>query len=267
MSIGMDETFAAAFRELLVEQAQAQADHAQSGSPRRRRMRWPRRWSVRLGVTFGVLASGGGIAAATDAVLSSGLPGSQKVTPLAGPVTVTGDGTETVQLGTAPAGTNAIYTYLSCLTPGTFEWPDGASLSCFGQTDVANTTTHPAIYTLPLSSGQTSIKITAASGQRWRLTARYVTTSTIPWGINASGQTYGTVNYSGTPDLVAAVATNGRSGYVYATELMGPQPTTPSQALASEHSAPRTVTVYESDGKTPIGQFTVATGGDLGGSR
>ena len=162
MSIGMDETFAAAFREVLVEQAQA-------GSLRRGRVRWPQRWSVRLGVTFALLVSGGGIAAATDAVLSSGLPGSQRVTPLAGPVTVTGDGTETVQLGAAPAGTNAIYTYLSCLTPGTFGWPDGASLGCGSQTDVANSIAHPATYTLSLTRGQTSIKIAAASGQRWRL--------------------------------------------------------------------------------------------------
>ncbi len=256
MSIGMDETFAAALRELLVEQAQA-------SSPRRGWVRWPQRWSVRLGVTIALLVSGGGIAAATDAVLSSGLPGSQRVTPLAGPVTVNGDGTETVRLGSPPAGANAIYTYLSCLTPGTFGWSDGANLSCGSQTDVANSIAHPAIYTLSLTPGQTSTEITATSGQRWRLTARYVTTTTIPWGINAGGQTYGTGNDSGTPDLVAVIATNGRSGYVYATQLMGPQPTTLSQAAASAHSEPRTVTVYESDGKTPIGRFIIDAGGDF----
>lgn len=52
---------------------------------------------------------------------------------------------------------------------------------------------------------------------------------------------------------------NHKVGYVYASQLEGPQPTTPSQAITEERreerQGPRTLTVYESDGKTPIGQF------------
>ena len=254
MSVGMDDTFTAALRELLLEQARGS-----TGS--RRWLRWPQRWSVRIGVTLAVLAGGGGIAAATDAVLSGALPGSQRIAPLAAAVTVAGDGTETVQLGPRPADANAIYTYLSCLTPGTFAWSDGASEICNTPADVANSVTHPAMYTVVLKPGQTSTEITAAPGERWRLTARYVNSTTIPWAVNASGQTYGTPNASGDPDLVAATAANGRVGYVYDTQLMGPQPTTPSQAITwgQTHPGPRTITVYESDGKTPVGKFVVGS--------
>jgi hypothetical protein len=75
------------------------------------------------------------------------------------------------------------------------------------------------------------------------------------WGVNADDQTYGAINDRGTPDLVAAVATNGRSGYVYASQLM------------SEASGV-TLNVYESDGKTPIGKFVLGgTSAGTGGSR
>jgi hypothetical protein len=243
----MDEKFTIALRELLVEQAQT--------GPRRSRLRWPRRWSARVGVVVALVAGGGGLAAATGVVLSSGVPGSQKITALASAVTITGDGTQTVQLGTPPAGANAIYTEFSCLTPGTFIFADGASNTCGSQADVSAELAHPTIYTLSLAPGQDSTTITAAPGERWRLTAIYATATTTPWKVNARGQTYGTPNQNGTPDLIAAIATNGRSGYVYAKQLLSPLPTTSSQAVAQNHQGPRTLTVYESDGKTPIGQF------------
>lgn len=250
MSVGMDETFTVALRQLLVERAQGPTD-------RRGLLRWPQRRSVRVGLVVALLAGGGGIAAATGVLLSGGVPGGLKVVALGAGVTVTGDGTQTVQLGSRPAGANAIYTYLSCLTPGTFGWADGASMSCGSQADVSSTLAHPATYTLSLTTGQDSTTITAAPGERWRLTAIYATATTTPWGVNASGQTYGATNQNGTPDLVAVVAGNHRLGYVYANQLTGPQPTTPSQAAtwAQTHPGPRTITVYESDGKTPVGQF------------
>jgi hypothetical protein len=185
------------------------------------------------------------------------VPGSQAISYLAAPVSVTGDGTGTVQLGKVPAGANAIAIGFSCLTPGTFNFADGAGVSCGSQVDVSNSLTHPATYTLSLAHGQDSTTITANPGQRWRLTATYVTATTTPWKVNASGQTYGSQNQNGTPDLVAVIATNQSDGYVYANQLEGPQPTTPSQAVAGGHQEPRILTVYESDGKTPIGHFVV----------
>ena len=113
---------------------------------------------------------------------------------------------------------------------------------------------------MPVAAGQDSTTITATPGARWHLTATYSTVTTTAWGVNATGQTYGIANQNGTPDLVAVVATNGRTGYVYATQLTSPAPTSPSQAIAENNSPPKTLTVYESDGKTPIGKFITRTG-------
>jgi hypothetical protein len=266
MTVHMDETFTTALRELLVEQAQ-------TDGTRRARLRWPRRWSARAAIGLAVLAGGGGIAAAADEVLSSGGPGSQKLVALAAPVTASGDGSETVRLGTPPPGANAIEIYFSCLTPGTFTFHDGSGVKCGKRGGVSNSIAHPSFGPIALSPGRDSTAITAAPGERWRLTAVYVTDTTNPWKVNASGQTYGTpklisplghglLRYQrATPDLVAVQATNGRDGYVYARQLQGPQPTGPSQAATwnQTHQASRTVTVYESNGKTAIGQFNAGS--------
>jgi hypothetical protein len=81
------------------------------------------------------------------------------------------------------------------------------------------------------------------------------------WPTNAKGQTYGSgldANAAtGEPDLIAAWATNGKQGYVLRTDLDGPMPTSPSQAIAMNTAPPRTIPVYESDGVTQIGVFVV----------
>jgi hypothetical protein len=201
-------------------------------------------------------AAGGGIAYATGAFTTP--PGGNLVTDLAAPITVTASGTRTVQLGAQPRGTNAIDISFTCLSAGDFTFADGSSEVCDG----ADRSPAPLLTnTMPVAAGEDSTTITATAGARWRLTAAYATVKTTAWGVNASGQTYGTPNQHGTPDLVAAQATNGRTGYVYATQLSGPTPTSPSQAAAESSAPPRTLTVYESDGKTPIGEFVV-DGGD-----
>ena len=120
----------------------------------------------------------------------------------------------------------------------------------------------PVTYTMSIAPGQDSTTITATPSSSWRLVATYASVTTTPWGVNASGQTYGTQNQHGIPDLVAVIATNHLAGYVYADQLFTPPPQTPSQAVAENTappSPPRTLTVYQSDGKTPIGEF-VASG-------
>lgn len=248
MTVDMDETFTAALRGLLVEQVQSSRGH-------RSRARWLRRWDIRIGVVIAALAGGGGIAAAAG-VFSSSPPGSQVIRPLGAAVSFTGDGTHTVALGIPPAGANAIAFRFRCLTAGTFTFADGSSMTC-GGADTSGRT--PPINTLPLAPGQDSITVAADTGDRWRLTASYATATTSPWLVNASGQTYGAQNQNGTPDLVAVIATNGREGYAYANELDGPYPTTRSQAIAENNQA-RALTVYESDGKTAVGQFIVGSG-------
>jgi hypothetical protein len=245
MSVQMDETFATALRELLVE-------HAQSTREQRS---WFARWRRQIAGSGAalILVAGAGIAYASG-VFRSGPPGGEVVVHLAKSVTVTGVGTQTVQLGRQPLGTTDIDIRFACLTAGSFQFGGGAGFGC-GAGDVAQLEAHPAIYAMPVMAGEDSMTITAAAGARWRLTATYSNVSTTPWGINASGQTYGVINHHGTPDLVSAVASNGRAGYVYANQLNAPAPKTPAQAIAEDHAPEKTLIVYESNGHTPIGEF------------
>jgi hypothetical protein len=245
----MDETFAAALRDLLVEQVQGAGEHDSSFTG-------ARRWLAGAGAVLVLAAGGGGIAYATGA-WSTTEPGGDSVNALASPVTATGAGAQTVDLGTPPAGTTAIHISFTCLTAGEFTFADGASVHC--DSADAGPQPHPATYTMSIAPGQDSTTITATPSARWHLVATYASVTTTAWGVNASGQTYGTQNQHGTPDLVAVIATNHRSGYVYADQLFTPPPKTPSQAIAENNAPPRTLTVYESDGKTPIGEF-VANG-------
>jgi hypothetical protein len=245
MSVQMDETFASALRELLVEQVDA------SGSDLRQPSRVPRRWAARTGAVLVLIVGGGGIAYATGAW---SVPGSDVVTPLAAPIAVTGTGTETVRLGAQPAGTKALEMDFTCLTAGHFTFADGSGVECDGGSD------QPSTYAMPIAPGTDATTITATPGARWRLTATYSAVAVSAWGVNASGQTYGAANQNGIPDLVAAQATNGRSGYVYAYQLYPPGPKTIKQALAQNNAPPTRMTVYESDGKTAIGEFISGNG-------
>ena len=78
-------------------------------------------------------------------------------------------------------------------------------------------------------------------------------------GINARGQTYGTLPDGPSdpiPDLVRTVATNGRTGYCREKDMLGPCPRdaeTNTKACLRGYAIP----VYESDGTTQIGEFVV----------
>jgi hypothetical protein len=241
----MDESFAAALHDLLVEQVQSAGDP--SRGPDR-----SRRWLIRAGVVL-VLAAGGGIAYATGAWTTP--PGGNRITELASPITATGTGTQTVDLGPPPRGATAINITFTCLTAGNFTFADGAGVQC-DSPDLRRRSPPVATYTLPIARGRNGTTITATPRARWRLIATYASVRTTAWGVNASGQTYGVQNQHGIPDLIAAMATNHRSGYVYANQLET-DPKSPSQAVAQNNAPPRTLTVYQSDGKTPIGKFVV----------
>lgn len=84
------------------------------------------------------------------------------------------------------------------------------------------------------------------------------------WPTNERGQTYGTPQETAAgyhePDLMRVLATNGKTGYALSTDLAGPEPSTPEEALewqAERGSEPRTIPVYEADGVTQIGVFDV----------
>jgi hypothetical protein len=242
----MDESFAAALRDLLVDQVE------DAGDPSRGPSR-SRRWLTRAGVVLVLAVGGGGIAYATGAWTTP--PGGDRVTDLAYPVTATGTGTRTVDLGPPPRGATSINISFICLTAGNFTFADGADVQC-DSADAARQS-HPVTHAIPIARGRESTTITTAPHARWRLVATYAAVTATDWRVNASGQTYGVQNEHGIPDLIAVIATNHRGGYVYANQIDPPAPQTPSQAAAENKASPRTLTVYESDGETPIGKFVV----------
>ena len=251
MSARMNRVFATAVRQELIARA--------SATPRLRRRRlWV--WAGAL-VGAGILAGGG-------AAIAAGVwnvPGTPQVATLTAPFHVTETGTATVALGVAPARTNNVHLDLICLTAGAFTFPDGASDHC--ATSDVGTRSAETIYDLPAAPGQTSVTITTTPGAKWTLTAGWTTATTTPWGTNSHGQTYGAQNSNGTPDLIAAEATNGKFGYILASQLANADGdtaarhfTSPAQALAwqkAHQGKTSTIPVYESDGTTRIGVFRV----------
>lgn len=237
----MDPVFTAALRHHLVLGA---------GAPRRGPRR---RWGALAGAIVAIGLAGGGVAVATGQWV---LPGADSITTLGGPAAVTHTGSGDIDLGDRPEEATHIRVELRCLTEGTFWFADGASMTCTA-TDAAN----PAAltqYDLPLGAGQTTTSITTSSpAARWTATAWYITSEPTPWATNANGQTYGVMNADGEPDLIAVEATNGRTGYVYAEELSGPLPSSPEEAATWTPPPSRSIPVYEADGTTVIGEFTV----------
>lgn len=225
-----------------------------------------KRTLTRVWLGAGALAGAGllGVGAAAAGLFI--IPGGEKVTPLASPLTTTYIGTATVELGPPPVGATGIQMELRCLTPGWFEFPDGASSNC-SQEDVANGRTGWSGYTISLSTGQDSVTIKTDPESRWQLTAEYVKQERAPLGVNAKGETYGIESQeNGTPDLIAVMATNGRSGYAYTRDLIGgPMPTSPEDAVKNFNTPrpPRQIPVFLSDGETQVGVFEA--GGSGGG--
>jgi hypothetical protein len=248
-TLEMDPVFIAALREVLVAKVE--------DTPRIRR-RW--RWRLGASMFVGSVLAAGGVALAAG-VFSP--PGAPIDTPLTGVVTVTRTGSATVDIGPPPATATDLSLTLTCLTVGTFDFPNGSSLSC----DAADLS-HPPLVArdasevVPLSPGKHTVTIETSANASWTLQALYVNRVTTPWATNASGQSYGVPNQNGTPDLIAVVVDQGKiQGYVKAADLKcaaGGDVVSPAQALAWDKASQNrniSIPVYESDGTTVIGTF------------
>lgn len=95
--------------------------------------------------------------------------------------------------------------------------------------------------------------------------------ATTAWPTNAEGLTYGSAALAGSPqdepDLIEAEATNGKIGYVLRSDLEGPEPATPQEALQQQAAfaeRDQLIPVYKSDGITAIGVFVVTHDPDAG---
>ena len=243
----VDELFSRALRAELVSRAER-------AKPARR---------ARLWIGAGAFAGAGllgGVGATAAGLLP--LPGGEQVTPLASPVTESYTGTATVELGPAPAGATGIEMELTCLTPGSFRFPDGAGLAC-SPAD-AGSRTGWAGYTIPLAAGQDSVTIETGPESRWQLKAKYVKQERTEWGVNAKGETYGVeIPGVGVPDLLVVIATNGQAGYVYTQDLYARSgPANPEEAAKNANTTypSREIPVYLSDGETLVGSYHAPAG-------
>ena len=222
-----------------------------------------RRWGWRLGASMfaGLVLVGGGAALAAG-VFSP--PGAPIDTQLGNFVSAARTGTATIDLGPRPATANDLSLKLTCVSVGTFTFPNGSNLSC-DATDVSNPPIlRTASEVVPLSPGVDSVTITTSANASWTLQVAYVNQVTTSWGVNANGQTFGVQNQQGTPDLLAVVINQGEiHGYVESSELncaAGGDVQTPAEALTWDKvSANRSVSipVYQSNGTTVIGTFVV----------
>lgn len=190
------------------------------------------------------------------------LPGATTVIDLSEPVAVTGTGTSTVELGSRPDGATAANVSVVCLTAGRIVYPDGASIVCDAPASDSEIADPRSVnYSLiDLDPGQTSLQFRAKADVGWKVVANYVRTETSAWGVNAKGETFGVQRGGKSPDLIAVVTTDGKQGYAYVEDLDGPMATSPADALAQQEAnegQSRSVLVYESNGETIIGEFTV----------
>lgn len=205
--------------------------------------------------------AGGSLALAgvlTGAALLGGLPGQTTVTPFGETVSGSYTGTADVDLGQAPAGADRVILDITCTDGGDIEVPTkpGAGTSAAAVTwncsdPVREDKTVRIKDGLLPADGSTSITVTADPGTQWTVVARYGSSTTKPWGVNAKGESYGVPNDNGVPDLVAAQATNGKVGYTRMTEQF---------AFKGEGY----IKVYESDGETQIGWFPIGDPATLG---
>ena len=246
----MDPVFAAALRETLATVAK--------NTPHARRW-W--RWRVGTGVFAGLTLVAGGVALATGLFSP---PGAPVDSPLANIVTATRTGTATIDLGAPPATSTDLSLSLTCLTVGTFYFPNGSSESC-DRTDMSQAPLYrTASEVVPLTPGVDSVTITTGADHSWTLQATYVNQVITPWGINSNGQTYGVTNQNGTPDLVAVVIDGGTvHGYVKSSDLTcaaSGDVKSPAEALTWDKESQNrniSILVYESDGTTVIGAFVI----------
>jgi len=221
------------------------------------RLRRHQRRARLLAVGVGAIIVGGLTTGA--AIVVSHYPGTTTVTPVGSPHSATGTGPGTLDLGRAPAGSTRVVLTVRCLNStgsisiaGLPQNPgDTGDVATFYCTGGGRVDSHGVVRpwhmndALPPKRGTTSIAITADPGTRWAITGRYASASTTPWGKNSRGQTYGACNANGCPDLQGAQATNGATGYIVSNDF-------DDFGLCSGY-----LPVYESDGTTVIGKFSI----------
>ena len=240
----MDDKFSLGLRAAL-------ADHVKV-VPTRRRRHW-----IIAGILSSLLIAGSGLAYATGLLL----PGRDEIFPVGEPITIHGQGTQKLDLGTPPPNANGIEYHITCETLGDFTLSEnGPRISCNRVPDsmsvIQALTEKDTCTNHHMASTDTALALQAEDNSHWTVVARFVTIVPTSWGINAAGQTYGAENCAGTPTLVGVEASNGVEGYVYSADLTSWEPANPEEAaLGNPNPGECSVPVYASDGVTVLGEF------------
>jgi hypothetical protein len=252
----LDPTFSNAFRTTLVEVARG-------NKPRRHRL-----W---FGAAFAglLLATGaGGVATAT--LMTP--PGAPVYEHLGETTTRSLTETGTLDLGAPPAGANSISFTVVCHTQGSWALEGYGAAPCF-----PDDLEHSRSGSIPLTLSQQSVVLFELEpGTRLTITAAYSKKILTDLGINAAGETYGTgvgdpdssrvyeMGENPGPDLIAAHATNCKTGYIRweeENEATGGNISSMEEAaewMGGEVHEDHYIPVYEADGKTIIGEFLIA---------
>lgn len=198
-----------------------------------------------------LLAFGAGGAVAATYLL----PGADKVAELSQPDATSGNTSTTVALPAPPAGTNSLEYTIQCFSKGVLSLPDGSEFHCAPGA--------PAKSSMPWSSDLRSFHIETKGAVSWKFSYVFSDRTLSPFALNAAGQTYGVDSDSRHPDLIAAIATNGEQGYIFRKALLAAMtcvsPHSPSAAVScSPDSKLQSIPVYESDGTTQIGTYTLS---------
>lgn len=242
---------------------------------------------VGLSTGLGLLVFGGGLTAASAAGLlgwpfsvGDPLPGGDTVIVLptdavasdpgslpadAVLVDQVGVGSAELPLPEPPPGATHVSVQITCFSAGDLSFgtdpQNNPGIACDRGDESASTW-----YDFPVD-GQETLYVTSATDVQWRVAAVYVARATTDWSVNAKGETFGIENETGTPDLIAALTTDGKQGYVYADQLAEIDRTAAAKEFTSPEDALRwqqeqksktlSVPVYLSDGETVIGEFIV----------
>lgn len=200
-----------------------------------------RRYVVAAGIA-GALALGG-----VTAVAGLRPAGEVATAPMAPPIILNGVGTDTVPLPPAPHGATYLRLELTCFGGTQCETPGGSVTSDSPNGPLYQRDALPLTATVdatnpqqlaPLNPGS-GLPVTVTPGTRWRLYAVYTDSLNPVVAPLQDGRTLGIPNNLEWPDLVPAVATNGRAGWIDRQQLI--------------ESAKPQLPVYDQNGSTVLG--------------
>lgn len=244
MNSTVDPRYAAELRRELVELASAPASSR------------PRRAALIGGGVVAALALGGTVAVA-------GLRPAGQVAdrPLATSLIINGVGPARVVLPDAPDKAVYVRVELACFEGTRCATPGGSVEGADDGTVMIQRDALPLTDTVDPQNAQALAAVDPASGfdvgvdpgSRWRLYAVFTDTLNPSLASLASGRTLGIPGNDAPPDLVPAVSTQGRAGWVDYSLLTGRD-----QPELAEGTRQAPIPVYDEDGVTQIGVADVS---------